>query len=64
MGNPTKQNVLKGRNPFKNEKILTIPGRKGNTNQNQTRIPPHCWGYERRNENQFTIMVPAHPCLL
>jgi hypothetical protein len=44
VGNLTKQNFFKGRNPSgqkTNEKMLTISGHKENTNQNLTKIPPH-----------------------
>jgi hypothetical protein len=37
-------NFFKGRNTNSrktHEKILTIPGHKGNANQNHTKIPPH-----------------------
>jgi hypothetical protein len=40
----TKQNFFKGRNPNgqkTHEKMLTVPGHKGNANQNHTKIPPH-----------------------
>jgi hypothetical protein len=39
-----KQNFFKGRNPNgqkTHEKMLTIPGCKGNANQNHTKNPPH-----------------------
>jgi hypothetical protein len=44
MGNGTKQSFFKGRCPNRqkaHEKMLTIPGHKGNANQNHTKIPPH-----------------------
>jgi hypothetical protein len=44
VGNRTKQEFLKRRNPNgpeAHEKMLTIPGHKGNANQNHTMIPPH-----------------------
>jgi hypothetical protein len=44
VGNWTKQNFFKGRNPSgqkAHEKMLTIPGHKGNANQNHTKILPH-----------------------
>jgi hypothetical protein len=47
MGNRTKQNFLKRRNSNgqkSHEKMLTIPGHKGNANQNHTKIPPHPTG--------------------
>jgi hypothetical protein len=44
MGNWTKQNFFKGRCPNgqkTEEKMFTIPGHKGNANQNHTKILPH-----------------------
>jgi hypothetical protein len=44
LSNCTKKNFFKGRNPNgkkTHEKMLTIPGHKGNANQNHTKIPPH-----------------------
>jgi hypothetical protein len=44
MGNLTKQNFCKRRNPNgqnTHEKMLSIPGHKENANQNHTKIPPH-----------------------
>jgi hypothetical protein len=44
MGNRTKQNFFKGRNPNgekTDEKMLIIPGHKGNANQNHSKIPSH-----------------------
>jgi hypothetical protein len=44
MDNWTKQNFFKRRNSYgqkTHEKMLTISSRKGNANQNHTKIPPH-----------------------
>jgi hypothetical protein len=44
MGNWTKQNLLKRKNSNgqkAQEKMLTIPGHKGNASQNHTKILPY-----------------------
>jgi hypothetical protein len=41
VGNWTKQNFFKERSSNSKKKMLTIPGYKGNANQNHTKIPPH-----------------------
>jgi hypothetical protein len=44
MGKLTEQSFFKERNPNgqkTHEEMLTIPGHKGNANQNHTKIPPH-----------------------
>jgi hypothetical protein len=46
MGKWTEQSLFNERclNGYKNEKMLTILGHKGNANQNNIKIPPHsCW---------------------
>jgi hypothetical protein len=42
-----KEEVQMLKNTLKKKKTLTIPGHKGNANQNHIKIPPHiCWnGY-------------------
>jgi hypothetical protein len=43
MGKCTEQSLFKGRSPNAqktDEENLTIPGRKGNENQNHIKIPP------------------------
>jgi hypothetical protein len=41
----------------KSEKMLTIPGHKGNANQNHTKITPHsCWySYHQKHHHQQTL---------
>jgi hypothetical protein len=44
MGNGIIQNFFNGRKPSgkkAHEKMFTIPGHKGISNQNHTKIPPH-----------------------
>jgi hypothetical protein len=48
-------NIFKGRIPNgqkTHEKMLTIPGHKGNTNQNHTKIPPHSCQNSYHQEHQ------------
>jgi hypothetical protein len=44
---PKRSTELSQRKKFKwlkiTQKMLTIPGHKGNANQNHTKIPPHCY---------------------
>jgi hypothetical protein len=55
MGKWTEQNFFKGRSPNgkKTEKeMLSIPGHKGNVNQNNVKIPPHSCSNSYHQEHQ------------
>jgi hypothetical protein len=56
----TKQNFFKGRSPNDQNntwKMLTIPGYKGNANQNHTNILPHSYSNGYHQEHQQQVMV-------
>jgi hypothetical protein len=52
------------------EKMLTIPGYKGNANQNHTKIPPHSYwnSYHQEHQQQMLVSTPGkrnlHPLLV
>jgi hypothetical protein len=40
------------------KKMLTIPGHKGNANQNHTKIPPHtCWNCYHQEHHQQQMLA-------